>query len=479
MLAIGRNIAIGKGFSTADGEIATNGTQPLTTFVWALFFWLTHGDRVLGVALVLAFGVIVSVATAWAIYAFGQRLLGDRPYAQLLSLFAAALWFASPLAIPHTMNCLETGTYTLFVVLCGHGFVNLLLTPERAVDRKQVLSLGLLLGVTFWARNDAVFLITATCLAYVASGLRESREVLKARFVRTLMFGATSVVVASPWLLYNLVGFGNIMPVSGRAEALTGSLASNVRSVLTSLLEYATLVVPVPEPLQDSVLFAFAGLCLLAVFGRMLHTMYGKSKSHEQLFVCWALGFGVLLAGYYGLFFGARWFVQRYMFPLSPFFALFLGVALFAVRARLPQDWRAIFVSGVTVAVVMACVLVNLRNQLMHRDHPHFQVVRWVEENVPDSVWVGAIQTGALGFFHDRTLNLDGKVNPHAFRAGVEGRRPEYVASTNVQYLVDWAGIATWMQNKPISDNFRVLREDAEENLGVLVRKGHTLYGQR
>jgi len=67
MLAIGRNIAIGKGFSTADGEIPTNGTQPLTTFVWALFFWLTHGDRSLGVALVLAFGVIVSVATAWLI----------------------------------------------------------------------------------------------------------------------------------------------------------------------------------------------------------------------------------------------------------------------------------------------------------------------------------------------------------------------------------------------------------------------------
>jgi hypothetical protein len=95
-----------------------------------------------------------------------------------------------------------------------------------------------------------------------------------------------------------------------------------------------------------------------------------------------------------------------------------------------------------------------------------------VQKNVPDDTWVGATQTGTLGFYHDRTINLDGKVNPAAYYAAAEDRAPAYIASTQVRYLADWGGILHWMHEPEIRAEFEVLVDDPERNLGVLARKG-------
>ena len=103
--------------------------------------------------------------------------------------------------------------------------------------------------------------------------------------------------------------------------------------------------------------------------------------------------------------------------------------------------------------------------------HQHFQVVEWVEEHVDPETWVGAVQTGTLGYFHDRTYNLDGKVSPEALEA-VEARRiPAYVVDKDIQHLVDWVGIEDWHDRYPeIRDHFRVAIVDRDSNLAVLSR---------
>ncbi|HKU37782.1 MAG TPA: hypothetical protein VJR89_06530 [Polyangiales bacterium] len=470
MLSIGRNLALGKGFTTADGTIATNGTQPLTTFLWGLLFWLTGGDRAGGVALVLLFEIAISALAARALYRFGSHLLAGRSYAHAVSLLAAALWFASPLTLPHTMNCLETGTYGLCVIWCAHAFVKLCELPSERFETSHVLRFGALLGLTFWARNDAVFLITASCVCYLAPSLRE-RTSLRLRFTRTLAFGAVSVVIALPWLLYNYVGFGSIMPISGRAERLTGSTGDNVYTALTTLAEYTTLVLPIPQSLQDSL--GFAALAALVLIGEavLLGRLYQRANAAQRTLILCVVWFGTMLSIYYGVFFGAKWFVQRYLFPLSPFFALLFVLLLYGARDWSKSAHRETALSLVTSLLIAICIAANTRNQILNRDHPHFQVVRWVQKHVPEHEWIGGIQTGTLGFFHDRTLNFDGKVNPSAYQAAIEQRRPAYVASTRVQYLVDWIGIVTWLRNPPIHENFEVVVSDLPNNLGVLMRR--------
>src|SRR5262249_7835753 len=125
------------------------------------------------------------------------------------------------------------------------------------------------------------------------------------------------------------------------------------------------------------------------------------------------LPYGVLLCSYYGLLFGAHHFMSRYLAPLGPFLALWT----FAVLWRL---WRTRFgersVTAISVLAVLLAIAVfsDARKYLGGDKHQHFQVKEWVEKNVPSDAWVGAIQSGTVGFFHERTINLDGKVNPAA-----------------------------------------------------------------
>ena len=103
-------------------------------------------------------------------------------------------------------------------------------------------------------------------------------------------------------------------------------------------------------------------------------------------------------------------------------------------------------------------------------------VVDWVQKNVDERQWVGDIQTGTLGYFHDRTINLDGKVNLKALRARIErGEVLSYVQDeTPINYLVDWVGIASWasMASEPrFGQAFEVVVNDKATNLGVLRRR--------
>jgi hypothetical protein len=102
----------------------------------------------------------------------------------------------------------------------------------------------------------------------------------------------------------------------------------------------------------------------------------------------------------------------------------------------------------------------------------HFQVVDWVEANVPDSAWIGAVQTGTLGYWHDRTINLDGKVNPEALAVlRREGHVLNYVRESEIQFLVDWEGIATWIERDGFGEVFEVLAHDSDANLAALRRR--------
>ena len=468
MLTIARNLAIGNGFSVADGTIPTNGTQPLTTLIWALGFWMTGGDKTAGVAVAQVILLVVSVLTAFLLYRLGCRMFAQRASGPQISMFAASAWFASPLVIPHSMNCLETGVYGLAVVLVAHVF----LEPERQElwSVKKCLGVGVLLGAAFWVRNDAAFLILAACLVHLFNGLDQ----LGPRFRRTLIFGSMSVFVASPWLAFNQVYFDHIMPVSGRAESLTGHFASNLRFVPPVLAEYATLVIPIPHGVQDTNYSVAATSLFLVLTLPLLSLLWARATATERsIMVLTGIFLGALVV-FYGLFFGAFWFLPRYFFPASPLLALAtaaVGLRIHKrVTARVPA---ASWVFGLGLLGVIGAV--QARAYKKGAVHMHGHVVQWIDQNLTKETWVGAIQTGTVGYFHDRTINLDGKVNIHAYRALTESRIADYVVDeTEIAYLADWVGMLDWRTMPRIDENFEVVVADYKANLGVLKRKTRT-----
>ena len=470
MLTIARNVALGLGMSTASGTIPTNGIQPLATYLWALCFELAGTEREAGVALVLALQVVIACAAAVFLYALGRRVFARRSEGDAIAALAALLWFASPLGVVHTMNCLESGLYVLAIL---GVLLAVLVAPGVPGPREGLIrwaGIGLLLGVSFWARNDAVLLCGAVGLAHLANALPAWRETLPRRLAQLSVAAVVTLLVAAPWLVANQLRFGSIVPISGQAESLHVVLGQNLARVPAGLFEHLTLVGMIPASLETQPAVVLACAIALAAALAAVGMRVRRWSPEERALLVVGATFALGLAGFYGLFFGAGHFMSRYLFPTSPFLALLLAGTLHSAwRAPLAHRRPGLRLAGAVGALAVLAGL-HVRIYLRGPDHMHFQVVEWVEEHVAPDVWIAAVQTGTLGFFHDRTINLDGKVNPEALRARFEGRIPAYVLEKDVRYLVDWAGIAGWKDLPALAPHFELVVDDPVLNLAVLRR---------
>lgn len=479
MLTIARNLALGKGMSTADGYLPTNGTQPLFNFFEAAVFYLVDGDKRQGVAGTLACHVILSALSAYGLMLLVRQVLRSRPaLADRATWLAAGLWFASPIVLPHTMNCLETGLYGTTAIYSLWFWQRLWVKRQSSKPMWLAsVGVGVAFGVTFWARIDAIFLIAAITSMHLLIGWLRDKPSGFTRLTESVIMGATSVVVGSPWLISNYQRFGSIMPISGVAQSASATFASNITYVPSQLVEYALLLLPIPHALETTpLMLAFTSLLFVAyLFG--LYRMLRHMTPDEQMNLMTLGILAGMFAGYYGLLFGAPHFVGRYLFLLSIPGALIAGTALVLFYDHLMPRWRTANIAALGVAFA-ATIGFHWRLYANGKDHMHFQVVDFVEKNIDVNTWVGAIQTGTVGFFHDRTVNLDGKVNPVALKKLLANEIPQYVVTERfgaerqrIEWLVDWTGIAGWHALEPIASNFDLVVDDPERNLAALRRR--------
>ncbi len=478
MLTIARNLGLGHGMSTANGTMPTNGTQPLFNFIEAFGFYVAAGNRRWGVSWALAWEILLSCVCAYGLFLLLRQTLRARSVGvRHAAWLGSALWFASPVLLPHTMNCLETGLYGTSIVYCVYVWQRLWLGRNGThADFRGALSVGALLGVAFWARIDAVFLIAAVTAVHTALGFLQDRSSFAPRFRESLTMGSVAVAIALPWLVSNFLNFGSPMPISGTAQSLTATFGGNLVEVPSKLVEYAMIVLPIPKSIETRPVALVAEAAVLVLYGVYLWQLSRRlDKDEAGVFAVFAT-LGVLLIGYYGLAFGASHFVDRYLFPTSLPLTMTTAIAL----AWLLDRFAGAKVSRIAALSAVTCLAfaLHLRLYVNGKENMHFQVVDYVREHVGEDQWVGAIQTGTLGFFHDRTVNLDGKVNPDALRMALARRIPHYVVEGRfgaeqrpIEWLADWSAIGGWIEFDPISTHFQLIVKDEERNLAVLKRR--------
>jgi hypothetical protein len=470
MLTIARNLALGNGLSVEDGTTLTNGTQPLMTFVYAGLFWLVGGDKVWGVVLVQALGIAIAIVGAWLLYRVGIHLLRGGPHAVELSAIAAGAWYVAPIGARYTQNCLETGAAAVLPMAVGLYFLRNSPGPDHFWVLRRCMGLGALLGLAFWFRNDAVLLSGAVCLILLFSGVARGSVGFGRRFVEAGSVGMTALLIASPWLTFNYVSFGHVVPVSGISEGAEIPFGYNIAQLPSILAEQISIVALIPESWETRPpVLVLTWLLVIAWCGGLYWQTRKTSPVRGQWIsvICvWAL----LVCGFYGLIYGAGYFMGRYLFPLSPWMALFtVGLAhRLWIEAGRPQP-RLAQVAVFSFVLLMSIGL-DIRAHRRGMNNGHFQAVTWIQSNVPENVWVAAPQTGTIGFFHDRTYNLDGKVSPPALQARLKGRIFEYVLERPIKYLVDWVGLAGWVEDDRMASHFELVLADEQSNLAVLRR---------
>lgn len=486
---IARNIARGLG-STFDGVTPTNGYQPLYVFLLVPVYAAAGDHATLPIYIALLGSALCNVLTGLILF----RLV--RTYASVrAAFFGLVLWSFGPAIVRQAVNGLETSLATLLVVASVEYYLRVF---RRAVQpsRRQALTLGILLGLSVFARVDALLLVAA--LGIDAFLRRRPHE------LRALAWTAgAALVVMLPWCIGSQALFGSPLPDSGRAtrflseayaphdhpqftaasfaggpplsyllENLSRSClqlgTSPVLHVFTRGLERTMMAAQLGS---GSTLYAVGSLLALAGLGIWL--LVRRSARHARnvtsdfgfLFLYSAL----LMAAYSFVIFG-QIFYSRYYYPIF-FFSIVLGALAFDVLVGLITSRRARRVTAIACTAAYAVVLCFMSlHRVQNGNYRFLHVVDWIAARTEPGARIGVFNSGAIGYFSDRHIvNLDGKVNPQALAALRAGAICDYIEAEGLEYVIDHEWILRhFLLDGPAAPRcIHFARVDGAEALGV------------
>jgi hypothetical protein len=163
-----------------------------------------------------------------------------------------------------------------------------------------------------------------------------------------------------------------------------------------------------------------------------------RTRRTLEFALCLAIALGALVV-YYGLSFIAYWFFYRYFAPAA-LFAFAVAPILWGRLAVAPRGFVGRFAEiGLAVLLTVqigALVWWALSGQGLGGNTVYHDQVALVRERVPPGDEVAAGQSGTLGFFRDRVVNTDGKVNREALAH--QTNMAEYLRQRGVKWFVDW-----------------------------------------
>jgi len=432
--SVSQNLVHGNGL-TIDGVHATNGFQPLFTVVSAPLFLLDERSAlrlmliVQGVVLVatgLVLGRIVAEAT--------DAARGGRT--ALVTLLTAALYVGASFLFRTHLNGLETGWLLLMYALLWRRH-----QTHGLESRRDAVVIGVLAGLVVLTRIDAVIVLAGYAVTVLIAERRRARRITS----RLAVVAAVAIVVSSPWWLYNQLRFGSLLPTSGAAQQLWALDPARVDDVVESLVQAANPWVYLGD--RFAAIWPASLAVALVLFG-VVWWLGGSQdpasgsasrtrsllRSRADQFAVGLVVGGAMLAVWYGLSSWAVHFYPRYLSVLA-----LPGMYLWACAfARLERRRPAVAACGVAGLFVVGSAFVLTyfvpswnSGSDMWRDQ-----VPLVARVVPEDGVVAAGQSGTLGFFRGRVVNLDGKVNADVDR--YQDDVPTYLDREDIRWVCDW-----------------------------------------
>jgi hypothetical protein len=425
-LSVARNIATGHGL-TIDGHLLTNGFQPAVTVIDSIAF-LDGGNRLLGLRLVLVLSWLTLLATAALAALICRDLTVNSAAKQIAPWLAALALLAAPFLLLSEFNGLETGGELLiYAVIWRYYQRHELDTWQRAVI------VGFLLGLLILVRIDGAVFAVIFCAAMIRDRNTGSRQ--------AVVSALTALIVSSPWWLYNQVEFGHFMPTSGMAEQSVRITASRIPALLVAL---AQVLVPWGYASRFETSFVAALELIIAAIAvgllirKRLPSTRGEPANGEV-----SRGFAfakilaaslAFLAAFYFVQSGATYFYGRYLAP-AMLIVVIIGTATF-----LNSTWATTMavrgLTAVLVVVGLLAVAAFYSGRAFPGNVDYSQQLALVQRIVPSDALVGAGQSGTVGFFRDRVVNLDGKVNSEALSH--QSDMQPYLAAQGIDWLCDW-----------------------------------------
>lgn len=412
-----------------DGVNVTNGFHPLWLFVLMPLFGRAAALSDSLVTQTLILSSILDMVTIWIV---GQ-LAAILTRRESLGVLGAGLYAFNPIVILQVTNGLETAlamlTISVFLLLLWAWL-------SKPPGWTLTVFLGISGALMFLARSDSIFLLG---LSYIAALIYWRCE--KKRWLAVIVAGITSSVIVLPWFLWSYFSVGSWMQESGVAVpyAIRVRVAINEGSgIIIGLKEAIRRLAFATNWLRGDYtgLPFFLGILLwfIVIIGLVRRWRIASSVLEKTILLP-LLGSALLLVLVHA---GIRWYPRPWYFIPSSL-AFSLGYSLI-IKSSLSQEIRRIFLSILCFGLYFALTgYVFWQFGYYPWQREMLQASRWLGDNLPSDSRVASFNSGIYAYYNDfPVINLDGVVNPQAFKAVQDRNIIEYLQREHIGYLVDY-----------------------------------------
>ena len=405
-LGVARNIALGKG--PLQGLAYTNGFQPLYVFLMVPVFRVWQTDLMTPVRVAHLLLSAFNVATLLILTSWLRRMTGST----LAALVVGVAWVFDWYTIYMSLNGLETAVSVCFIVAS-------LATFHRVVEEGEsrlLTRLGWLLGFAVVARIDNLLLVATLGLVLVVQR-KQAEDMLHVAW--------PIVFVSLPWWLYSYHYTGQLYPVSG--DAVRFRSLSHVGHAPTFDNYYWPMIERAARDIRRSNTELLVGVGVAVAIGLVRSRAAARAPLPRWTLSALGIWAAAMFAAYTGYIFGP-WYFTRYFYPLI---VPILVLLAFALRMAVQESRGLAALAAVALmgALVQRSQFRTAFTSVTTTLYGYMNVGLWARDQFPPGTRVGAVQSGALGYFApDLTVvNLDGVVNQECFLALRRFREMDYV----------------------------------------------------
>lgn len=460
-LQIARNTAKGMGISF-DGISATNGFHPLYWLFLVLLFIASPDTLELNTHLALTFCLLTGLGSAVPLFLSSRKLWGS-----LAGEITSVSWLLCPWVLFILVKGVETGFYMFFASWSVYLYI--LYKNHGVVENSTLYALttGLLLGFTFLARSDGIFLVAAIALDQILIWNGKNKFTIDTltmkKLVDWLWMAGSFTIVLLPWLLWNYKNFKSVIQVSGQAVYWHNSYNLNGNASLIIIICAIIMLI--------RIIFLTNTFILTSTIGGIF--IGGKKRFDKQEIkpVLFLFYYAFFLFSFYGWY--LKHFQIWYFAPFLLIFAILLGSRYhrlckkqenFVCRYWLP---RKIAVISLLIGLGIG---IGLWTSLPWGYYPAqpagYKIAKWLLNNTHPNERIGAWNSGIIGYFSDRhVINLDGVVNNellqyvHSHDIGFFNLNliKEYVYSKQINYLTDYENSSSYLSDFLAQSNENLL----------------------
>jgi hypothetical protein len=423
-LTVAWNVAAGKGIVYNFGQ-PTTGFQPLIILIYSALAFVVQffkGDQWIFIRTVIVFNTLIFIGLAHIIGRISQKVCNLKNLEREIYSFAYIFTILNFNLYRISTFGLETAVYLTCVAICILTTFN---NFENGVSKKTIL-IGVSYGLAALARIDfnlvfGVFLFSLWIQKFL-------------RFKVAFVIYAVGIIIQMPWFLW-VHGVSNVwMPSSGTAQMgypTSDDFVQRIKLILAAISNHIT-----PGFYLENYNWYFRLIFPLFVFTLFFYdrkSINSKPIKNNELTRSWLLGLSALIFVYPVFFFSSNFYL-RYTAPL-------LLVVIPTMACCFLNKYRSRNVLDQSFVILLLSLFFILSALLgMHSGVPentHSITAQFAINKVPKDVRVGAMQSGAFGFFYP-VVNLDGKMNYKIIQDLKKGNIAQFVRDENIDVMVDW-----------------------------------------